>query len=354
MAQSSLMQAVFYEQFGGRPTVKEVPVPRIGAQSVLLKVMATGICRSDWHGWMGHDPDIRLPHVPGHEFAGIIAELGSEVRRWKTGQRVTTPFIQACGRCDYCRSNDQQVCEFQEQAGFTHWGSFAEYVEVKHAETNLVELPPDMSFEQAAVLGCRFGTAYRALVDQAGLRAGDYLAVAGCGGVGLSAILIARAMKLEVAAIDVKPQALQRASACGAGLLLDASDPELAEQLWQWSGQGVTAFVDAVGSSQLTEKGLKALRRRGKYIQVGLMPDPVGKPCISLERVVAHELELIGSHGIQAWKYREMLDFIRTSGIDLDLMIERVCNLEESIEILTSLSANQQTGVTVVHPHKRI
>lgn len=349
MAYPDKMRAVYYDSFGSIPKVMQVPVPRIGPESVLLEVKSTGICRSDWHGWMGHDKDIQLPHVPGHEFAGIIVQLGTGVINWRIGQRVTTPFVQACGRCPTCLLNEQQICEFQEQAGFTHWGSYAEFVEVRNADINLVEIPGAMSFDQAAMMGCRFGTAYRALVDQAKVRRNDFILVLGCGGVGLSLIQIAWAMGIRVAAADINPEALKLAGECGAEILIPA-DPKMVDAIWQWSENGLAACFDAVGVAAFVDMGLKTLKRRGKYVQVGLLPDQLGKPNFSMERLVAHELEIVGSHGIQAWKYGEMLEFVRTSGIDLDSMISNICTLEESIDILTSLDLNRQAGINIIHP----
>jgi alcohol dehydrogenase len=155
------MRAVVFEEFGKTPTVQTVPDPTPTAEGVVIKVEATGLCRSDWHGWMGHDPDIRLPHVPGHELAGVVVAVGRRVGRWRAGDRVTVPFVAACGRCAECASGNHQVCEHQFQPGFTAWGSYAEYVAIDHADTNLVALPENMDFATAASLGCRFVTSLR-------------------------------------------------------------------------------------------------------------------------------------------------------------------------------------------------
>ena len=142
-----IMKAVYYETFGGPISVKNVPFPKLTDTGVILKVKASGLCRSDWHGWMGHDPDIHLPHVPGHELAGIIEEVGSNVKSFKKGDRVTLPFVCGCGTCRECQSGNHQVCDHQFQPGFTHWGSFAEFVGINYAETNLVKLPESIDFE---------------------------------------------------------------------------------------------------------------------------------------------------------------------------------------------------------------
>ncbi|MFB9839326.1 alcohol dehydrogenase catalytic domain-containing protein, partial [Actinoallomurus acaciae] len=187
------MRAVVFEEFGRMPDLREVPDPAPSPAGVVIRVAATGLCRSDWHGWMGHDSDITLPHVPGHELAGVVEAAGPEVTGWRAGDRVTVPFVCACGRCPACAAGEQQVCERQTQPGFTHWGSFAEYVAVENADVNLVGLPEGLGFAAAAGLGCRFATAYRALTAHGRATPGQWVAVHGCGGVGLSAVMIAAA-----------------------------------------------------------------------------------------------------------------------------------------------------------------
>jgi len=179
------MRAVYFEAFQKPITIESLPDPTPDPYGVVLKVEATGLCRSDWHGWMGHDADIALPHVPGHELAGTIVAVGKDVQRWQVGDRVTTPFICACGTCPQCATGNQQVCDRQEQPGFTHWGSFAEYVALSYADTNLVLMPEDMTFATAASLGCRFATSFRGVVRQGQVSGGQWVAVHGAGGVGL-------------------------------------------------------------------------------------------------------------------------------------------------------------------------
>jgi alcohol dehydrogenase len=177
------VRAMVMERIGGALEIREVPDPAPPAGGVVVEVRATGLCRSDWHAWAGHD-EITLPHVPGHELAGVVAAVGSGVSRWAAGDRVTVPFAEGCGRCAWCRSGDAQVCPEQKQPGFTHWGSFAEHVALYAADANLVAIPPSVSFEAAASLGCRFATAYRALTGRARLAAGEWVTVVGAGGAG--------------------------------------------------------------------------------------------------------------------------------------------------------------------------
>jgi alcohol dehydrogenase len=242
------VRAVVYDRFGGALTVRTVPDPVPSPSGAVIRVRATGVCRSDWHGWLGHDPEIMLPHVPGHELAGEVREVGALVRRWRPGDRVTVPFVCACGRCAQCAVGDHQVCDAQVQPGFSGWGSFAEYVAVETADVNLVALPEALDDVAGASLGCRFATAFRAVVAQGGVRPGQQVAVHGCGGVGLSAVMVAAASGAYVVAVDISPDALVLARELGATATVDATAsrtwPEAVREL---TGGGADVSLDALG-----------------------------------------------------------------------------------------------------------
>jgi len=311
--------------------------------------MASGICRSDWHGWQGNDPDIELPHVPGHELAGIIEAVGAGVSRWNVGDRVTVPFVGGCGDCPQCHSGNQQICDRQFQPGFTHWGSFAEFVSIHYADVNLVRLPDEMAFETAASLGCRFATSFRAVVDQGQVSEGQWIAVHGCGGVGLSAIMIARALGANVIAVDISDEKLALAGELGATATLNASAVDgVAEAIRDLSGGGVHVSVDAIGSAVVCFNSIECLRKRGKHIQVGLMVEDDHNPRVPMGRVLANELEILGSHGMQAHRYKEMLAMIAAGKLAPERLIgKRVC-LEEAIAELISMNDFGTNGVAVI------
>src|SRR4051794_10929189 len=241
------MRALLFDAFGGPLQVREVPSPDPAPGGVVVQVGASGICRSDWHAWQGHDPDVVVPHVPGHELAGTVAAVGAEVRRWSVGDRVTVPFVNACGRCAQCAAGEHQVCARQTQPGFTHWGSLAEYVALDAADVNLVAVPDDLALATAAALGCRYATAFRAVVQVAQVRAGEWVAVHGCGGVGLSAVQIAAAAGARVAAVDVNPAALELARDLGAELAVDGTD-DVPGAVTELTGGGAAVSLDALGS----------------------------------------------------------------------------------------------------------
>jgi alcohol dehydrogenase len=344
------MRAVFFEKFQGPVVVRDVPKPKASEGSVVVKVEATGLCRSDWHGWMGHDSDIQLPHVPGHEMAGVVFETGKGVKKWNPGDRVTVPFVGGCGHCPECFSGNHQVCDQQFQPGFTAWGSFAEFVEIQYADTNLVRLPDEMSFESAASLGCRFITSFRAVIDQGKVSAGQWVAVHGCGGVGLSAIVIAAAAGASVVAIDIDNEKLQLAQTAGAGMLLNAREiKDIPSAVHEVTGRGAHVSIDALGSQETCFNSVACLRKRGKHIQVGLMTGDHQHPKVPMDKVVAHELEIIGSHGMQAFRYTEMFEMIKSGKLKPELLIGKTISLDDAPQALMDMDKFENLGVTVIN-----
>ncbi|MDX3002455.1 zinc-dependent alcohol dehydrogenase family protein [Kribbella solani] len=338
------MRAVVVSEYGVLPEVRDVPEPSADAGSVVVRVEATGLCRSDWHGWMGHDPDIVLPHVPGHEFAGTIAAVGTGVAGWAVGDRVTTPFICACGQCEQCLEGNQQVCPNQLQPGFNYWGSFAEYVAVPYASVNLVRLPDELTFATAAGLGCRFATSFRAVHQVARVAAGERVAIFGCGGVGLSAVMIAAALGAEVIAIDTNEAALDLARSYGAVHTLTPAAPVVGA-INDLGGAHVT--IDALGSAEIAQQALESLRPRGRHVQIGLLPTVV---TLNAGRLIAQELTWLGSHGMPAHAYPEMLALVASGNLNPAQLVTRTIPLTETPTALTALTAGTPPGVTIITP----
>ncbi len=344
------MKAVIFEDFGAPPKISTVPDPSPDDDGVIIKVEASGICRSDWHGWQGHDPDItNLPHVPGHELAGIVEETGSKVGKWKKGDRVTVPFVAGCGTCPECKSGNHQICDNQYQPGFTGWGSFAEYVAINFADTNLVMLPDDLDYVTAASLGCRFATSFRAVAVQANISEGDWIAVHGCGGVGLSAIMIAHAMGAKVIAVDINEQKLELAESIGAMHVINADTEDVVRSIHEITERGAHASIDALGSRATCANSIMSLRKRGRHVQVGLLAGDDFMPPLPMHKVIAGELEIAGSHGMQAGKYREMLDMISDGRLFPGKLISKTISLDEAPEELVKMGEFQSDGITVIN-----
>jgi len=343
------MRSVYYEQFGQVPIIENLPDPDPNPDGVVIQVQATGLCRSDWHGWMGHDPDIRLPHVPGHELAGEIAAVGRDITRWQVGDRVTLPFVCGCGTCPQCLSGNQQVCDHQFQPGFTGWGSFAEYVAIDYADHNLVRLPESIDDVTAASLGCRFVTAFRAVVDQGRVRGGEWVAVHGCGGVGLSAIMIASALGANVVAVDITDDKLDFARSIGAAATVNARGVKnVVASVREITGGGAHLSIDALGNPVTCFNSVANLRKRGKHIQVGLLLDEQSTPAIPMDRVIAWELEILGSHGIQAHRYPPLLAMIEAGKLQPEKLVGKRIRLDEAPEGLAKMDQFEGVGVTVI------
>jgi alcohol dehydrogenase len=343
------MRAAYFEEFQGPLRLQDLPEPTPADHGAVIRVRATGLCRSDWHGWMGHDPDISPPHVPGHEFAGEIAELGREVQGWRVGDRVTVPFVCACGTCAQCLSGNHQVCERQTQPGFTHFGSFAELVAIDHAEVNLVRLADDLDDVTAASLGCRFATSFRAVVDQARVRPGEWVAVHGCGGVGLSAIMIAAALGAQVVGLDIAEDKLALARSVGAAAVVNVrAVSDAVAAVAELTGGGAHVSIDALGSAETCFNSVACLRRRGRHVQVGLMTGDHRNAAVPMNLVIARELELLGSHGMQAYRYPEMLAMVRTGRLQPDKLVGKRITLEESLTALPAMDRFEGVGATVI------
>jgi alcohol dehydrogenase len=343
------MRATMFEEFGGSVDVVTVPDPVPSPGGVVVEVHATGLCRSDWHAWAGHDDGVALPHVPGHELVGVIAAVGAEVRRWSVGDRVTTPFVCGCGRCQWCQAGQAQVCPDQTQPGFTHWGSFAEYVALHAADTNLVGVGDAVSDAAAAGLGCRFATAYRALHGRAAIEQGEWVTVFGVGGVGLSAVQVAVAAGARVIAVDRTPAALDLARTLGAEHTVVA-DGDVAVHVHELTGGGSHVAVDAVGAEATCADAIHSLRRRGRHVQVGLLPSIDGHPAVPMDRVIAWELDVLGSHGMASVDYPEMLALVEAGTLRPQALVERVVGLAEGTRLLPSVGTASPVGVTLIDP----
>lgn len=341
------MRAIVYTAFEGPISLIEAPDPTPEPDGVVVRVEATGLCRSDWHGWMGHDPDITLPHIPGHELAGTIVEVGRAVSSWRVGDRVTVPFVAGCGHCEDCIGGNEQICIRQFQPGFTGPGSFAELVALRYADHNLVAVPTSVAMTTAATLGCRFATSFRAVVDQGRVGEGEWVAVFGCGGVGLAALMIARASGAHVIAIDPDPDARALASSLGADATIGTiSHDDIVESVQTATGGGAHLSIDAVGHPQAMASSVASLRPKGRHVQVGLLPTPTTP--IPMGTVIGRELEILGSHGMQAHRYPEMLAMIGDGRLSPERLVTRRISLDEVTSALPAMGQPHPPGITVV------
>jgi alcohol dehydrogenase len=344
------VKAALFTSFGGEIDIVDAPDPIPPQGGVVLSVGANGICRSDWHAWRGHDHGVALPHVPGHEMSGTIVAKGSGVVDFGVGERVTVPFALGCGSCPQCRSGNQQICDNDYQPGFSGWGSFAEFVAVPYATENLVRLPDEMTFESAAALGCRFATAYRAVVDKGAVTSGSTVAIWGCGGVGLSAVMIAAALGAEVVAIDVDAKALELAVRLGATHVVQSdSTTDVIAAVGDLLEGGAEVSIDALGSSETVVSSLRCVAKRGRHIQVGLMIGDSADPVIPMWLLHGREIEMHGVHGMPAWQYPPMLEMIASGRVAPARLVGDELTLGQGARHLMSMDTYPGTGFIVIN-----
>jgi alcohol dehydrogenase len=319
------MEALVYEEFGAPLTLRSVPKPEPDPHGVVLEVRACGVCRSDWHGWMGHDPMIETPNVPGHEVVGTVSAIGDRVQKWEGGERVTVPFVGGCGTCDQCRAGHQQVCPNQFQPGFSDWGAFAEFVAIDYADENLIRLPDQVGDVTGASLGCRFATAFRAVIDQGEASSGDWVAV------------------------DIDDEALTLAEEIGAGRSISAREIDnIPEAVREATGGGAHLSLDALGSPETCYNSVANLRKRGRHVQVGLLVGEHADTAVPLDRVVADELELRGTHGLQAHRYPALFNMIEEGTLQPRRLVRRTILLGEAGESLREMGDFAAAGITVI------
>lgn len=303
-----------YADFGGDVRVVEVADPAPPPDGVVVAVAASGLCRSDWHGWQGHDAAITsLPHVPGHEFAGTVVAVGEAVASWSVGDRATAPFVFGCGNCPTCRRGAPQVCPDQWQPGFHGWGSHAEFVALPRADANLVAVPDDLGMDVAAGLGCRFTTGWRAVVDRAAVRPDEWVVVHGCGGVGLSAVMVAHAHGARVVAVDPDASRRDRARVVGADEVVDPGEVDVVAAVRDLTTGGADVSIDAVGDAAVVDVALRGLAPGGRHVQVGLLPAGTTMP---MDVVVGRELQVLGSHGFASARFPEVLAAVSAGTVD--------------------------------------
>ncbi|MFZ9684073.1 MAG: zinc-dependent alcohol dehydrogenase family protein [Gemmobacter sp.] len=340
------MRAAVLRDYNADLSIETVPDPDCPADGVVLRVMACGICRSDWHGWTGEHPRVKPGRILGHEYCGEVVAAGP-LARWRVGDRVVAPFILACGACPSCQSGQSHTCPDQRLPGFTEAGAYAEYVAVPFAH-NLARLPEGLSPVVAAGLGCRVTTAWHALTGRAALQAGEWLAIHGTGGIGLSAMLIGKALGARVIVVDVVPEKLAHALALGADAAIDAREGEVAARILEITGGGAHLRVVALGISASTNGSIECLRPLGRHVQVGMPVGHTARMEINMNVVYMRNLALYGTRGMPAWRYPSLLALIETGQVDFAPLIAREVALSGASAELRAFNGPTPPGVAII------
>ena len=345
------MRAAILSAYRQDLSIQTVADPVCEADGVVLKVLACGICRSDWHGWVGEHPKVKPGAIPGHEYCGEVVAAGP-LARWQIGDRVIAPFILACGQCPDCQSGQSNICKTQRVPGFGEPGAYAEYISVPHAH-NLARLPDAISPVLAAGLGCRVTTAWHALTGRAAIQTGEWLAVHGTGGIGLSALLLGRALGARVAVVDVVPEKLSHALSLGAEAAVDARDGDVADRIIAATGGGAHVSIEALGIAATANASIECLRPLGRHVQVGLPVGHTARMEINMNAVYMKQLALFGTRGMPAWKYPTLLDLITRGVVDMSPLIARQVPLSGASAELRAFDGPMPPGVAVIDDFTR-
>lgn len=342
------MRAALITSYRAPLEISTQPDPDCPADGVVVRVLACGICRSDWHSWTGTDPDVNLPHIPGHEYCGEVVAAGPLVSRWRIGDRVIAPFILACGTCPACSAGNQTTCPTQVIPGFTHPGAFAEYVAVPHADANLTRLPVAMDPALAASLGCRVTTAWHALTGRAGLQAGEWLAIFGGGGVGLSAMLLGRALGARTIIVDVVEEKLAFARSLGADATFNPTTTDVPAAIRALTGGGAHVAIEALGIAATTIGALTSLRKLGRMVQIGMPAGAHTQMTLPMDAVYSGQLAIFGTRGMPAWRYPSLLNVIEAGLVDLNPLVSRKVALSQASGELSLFDKAAPPGVAVI------
>ncbi|KAA9009793.1 zinc-binding dehydrogenase [Histidinibacterium aquaticum] len=340
------MRAAVLRDYRAPLALEDRPEPDCPEDGVVLRVIACGVCRSDWHAWAGEHPRVKPGAVGGHEYCGEVVAAGPR-SDWAVGDVLVAPFLLSCGACPACRAGEEHTCPDMLYPGLGTDGAFAEYVAVPR-DHNLQRLPEGMDPVLAAGLGCRVMTAWHGLTDRAALQPGEWLAVHGTGGVGLAGVLLGRAMGARVVAVDLVQEKLDHALAHGAEAAVLASEPGAAERIREITGGGAHVSLEAVGIEPTLNGSIACLRPLGRHVQCGMPIGHTARMEIDLNGVFMKNLAVYGSKGMPAHRYPQLFSLIESGAVDLTPMIGRQIALSEVSAELAAMEGPTAPGVAVV------
>lgn len=339
------MRAAVVRDFNEDLSIETVEDPSCPENGVVLEVAACGVCRSDFHGWVGGHPKVTHGSILGHEYCGTVVEAGAKAKH-KIDDKLIAPFILGCGDCPACQTGHSNTCESAIVPGFGAPGAYAEFVAVPF-DHNLVHLPEKISEALAAGLGCRVTTAWHALTDRANVRAGEWVAVHGTGGIGLSALLLAKMLGARVIVVDVVQEKLDHALTLGADAAVNAASQDVPEAIREITKGGAQVSLEALGIAQTTNASVECLATLGRHVHVG-MPAGDGMMEVNMRAIYSKQLAFYGTRGMPAWKYPSLLEMIERGDVDLTPMLDREVTLSGASAELRAMKGPTRPGTAVI------
>lgn len=327
-----------------KAVVKEIPEPTINDDGILIQVKANGVCRSDWHFWNGHIPTEQS--IMGHEFGGIVVEVGKNIRNFKKGDRVVVPFTGSEGTCTMCMQGHTHLCDSRLVPGVAYSGGYGEYVAVPIGDRNVRHLPDEVTFRDAAALGCRFMTSYHGIIDQVKVLPGEWVAVYGCGGIGLSAINVATAFGANVIGVDINDANLDYAKRMGAVHTINSKRTNPVEAIKELTKGGADVTVDGLGIQETCVNALMSLKPRGRHLQIGSNKET--DVTIPISKMIFNEISFQTALGMPAHRYDLLLPLIVQGKLSPGKMINREIALSEVQGVLEEMSSFANPGTMVV------
>src|SRR6478735_5312978 len=344
------MRAVRLIQVGKPLEEADVPIPEIGSSHILIRVAAAGICHSDVHYRAGISKIDRLPLSLGHEVAGRVEEVGSDVTHLSVGDRVSVHYLVHCGSCEFCERGLEQFCRSGQMMGKHRDGGYAEFIKVPAA--NAFPLPDEIPFEVGAVMMCSSATALHAL-NKARFKAGESIAIFGFGGLGFSALQLARAFDCDdVYVVEINPAKLASAARMGA-VAIDARSADPVEQIKETTaGKGVDVALELIGSAKTMRQAVLSLGPLGRAALVGLTAESMSvHPYTEL---INKEAEIIGVSDHLATELPSLIEFACSGKLRFHPETLRVVDLDAA-QINAALDALQDSidhARTVIVPSK--
>jgi len=338
------MRAARYHGPGDSLRLEEVPIPQPGAGEALVRVTAAGVCHTELHFLSGVLNLGVAPLTLGHEMAGEVAQVGPGVTSVRPADRVIVYYYLGCGACHWCRTGQENLCDaLVAEYGFVSDGGLAEYVRVP--ARNLVKLPANLSFEEAATLGCSATTAIHA-AGLARLAPGDVALVYGFGGVGAALVQYCDLAGARVLAVGRSPAKLQLARDLGVEAAIDATREDVPARVRELTeGQGADVVFELVGTAESMPKAVASLRKRGRLVFIGYSQDLL---TVSPIQLVVLEAQVLGSVGNTLDELSRAVDLAAAGAIRAT--IDRVVPLEDVNRVLDDLRQGKVVGRAVVRP----
>lgn len=306
--------------------IDDIPIPEVKADQILVKVAACGACHTDLH-YIEHGVATfkKPPIVLGHEASGTVEKAGRDVTHLKEGDRVLIPAVLTCGRCTLCRTGRENICSDMTMLGNHFDGAYAEYVAVPAKD--VLTLPESIPLAEASIIADALSTPYHAVKNRARVRAGDTVAVFGCGGVGINAVQLATAAGASVIAIDVAETKLEWATQFGATATINASKVErVSKEIKQLTGGGVDIAMEVIGNPKTIEEAFESVRVGGRLCIVGYTHEAIS---IVAGKIMFKELEIVGSLGCRPVDYAPLVGMVERGAIKLKPLVTHRFSLDD-------------------------